>query len=269
MTKDLSRIAIRARWEQQIEKAVQRFGGKGGVASRAGVHVRTVGNWLGVKPNRGTKGRGSNGRRKVGGVRIGTIPRDAEFADACVALGISANYILFNRRPELLEDERTQDWVAEMCAWLASENGIDATAQLDGPRIRAFVLAATRAAEAHDAEVFNEVLPVLEMGAELLGHQCRGEDDDGFHTYVGGLGEPHQRERWEAWRKAADERFSQAPFLKIFATPRWTKTLNTDRTAAAIPLSNVDIRPIPELRVSIVTAAVERIVARKKRKRAK
>jgi len=267
MTKDLSRVGIRARWEQQIEKAVIRFGGKEAVASRVGVDVRTVGNWLGVKPHRGTKGRGSNGRKKVDGIRVGTIPRDAEFAAACDSLGISANYILFNRRPELLEDEFTQDWMAGMCDWLVHTLNLPAGTTLDGPRVRAFILEAIRAAEAHDDEVFNEVRPMIEMAREILRHRCRGDDDsDGFRTYRDALGEPEQRKQWQGCLSAAEARFERAPYIGILRQPRWTRETNTDRNAAAVMVSNIDLVPVPQLAVSIVTKLE---VRHEKRRRAK
>ncbi len=98
MTKDLSHAAISARWRAAVDARVKQWG-KQGVATRAGTTVRSVENWLGVERRSGGR-TGSAGRRKAAdGARVGTLPPIPLLAQACAALAIDVQHVLYGDVP--------------------------------------------------------------------------------------------------------------------------------------------------------------------------
>lgn len=84
------------------------LGSTAAVAAQAQVTVRTVQDWLGVKRRSQNKAgsRGSHGRRKADGERVGTLPKAPELAAACALLEIAPGAILLgNEAPFPLVDQ--------------------------------------------------------------------------------------------------------------------------------------------------------------------
>ena len=164
------------------------------------------------------------------------LPRAQMLARLCDKTGIRSDYILFGALPKKLEDVRHGSWADDLCDWLVERLELIPEKRLDRERLKAFILAAVRAAESHDGEVFEEVIPIAETTRELLCH---------------GLGDIDDRERWKQWQREADERINTTEALLVLDPPRWTRAQNTEKDAPSQEVSNVDIRPIPELRLSI------------------
>ena len=184
MTKDLSRetLRIKARWAAKIEAKILQYGGgkpgKNEVAKRAKITVKTVENWIGVLPRSGER-KGSGGRRKSDGARIGTVPPLAKMAYACKRLDLSLHFILYGTGEATpvagALREHVEGVLSDDVAWRAFVRRWDTA--LDGEKLLKFVV----------EEVRNLVTALSETDTalqhlETLGNMTHKEPH-GFHAF--------------------------------------------------------------------------------------
>ena len=160
-------------------------------------------------------------------------------ADFAAVAEVSLNFILLGALPTKLDGVRVGSWTDDFSDWLRAEFDMRNDAPLDVQRVQQFVRDALRAAQTQDSRVFEKEQPVLDMAAELLLKRSNGDRE--------------QRERWSLWNARAGERMDAAHYLGIFDPPRYTCDDGAGGIGTPRPLSNVDLRPIPEFEIRIVS----------------